>query len=41
MDLLGILKRVELFEGLRPDQLEAVGRICRERRYASGELVVT
>jgi len=39
MDLLGILKRVELFEGLGSDQLEAVGRICRERRYASGELV--
>jgi CRP/FNR family cyclic AMP-dependent transcriptional regulator len=39
MDLIAILKRVELFEGLSPKQLEAVAKICHERRFSSGELV--
>ena len=39
MDLIAILKRVELFEGLAPVQLEAVAKICQERKYASDELV--
>lgn len=39
MDLISILKRVELFEGLSPDQLGAVAKICRERRFASGDVV--
>lgn len=39
MDLIAILKRVELFEGLAPAQLEAVAGICHERQYASDELV--
>jgi CRP/FNR family cyclic AMP-dependent transcriptional regulator len=39
MDLISILKRVELFEGLAPRQLEEVARICRERRFAAGQVV--
>jgi CRP/FNR family cyclic AMP-dependent transcriptional regulator len=39
MDLISILKRVELFEGLGPTQLEAVAKICRERSFSAGQLV--
>jgi CRP-like cAMP-binding protein len=39
MDLIPILKRVELFDGLTASQLEAVAKICHERRFNSGELV--
>jgi CRP-like cAMP-binding protein len=39
MDVIGVLSKVELFDGLRREELEAVARICRERRFRSGDVI--
>jgi CRP-like cAMP-binding protein len=39
MDLLDILSKVELFEGLSPEDLASVARICRPRTFRSGEVI--
>jgi CRP-like cAMP-binding protein len=41
MDLMEVLRKVELFEGLSSDDLEAVARTCRERRCRPGEVITT
>lgn len=39
MDLMQILRGVDLFEGLTDQELEQVARICTERRYHPGEII--
>jgi len=41
MDLLEVLGNVELFDGITPDELEAVSKICRERSYHAGDVLTT
>ena len=41
MDLLAVLGNVELFDGITPDELEAVSKICRERSYHAGDVLTT
>ncbi|MGH2607132.1 MAG: cyclic nucleotide-binding domain-containing protein, partial [Anaerolineales bacterium] len=39
MDVLEVLGRVELFEGLSPNDLEAVARICHPRTFRAGDII--
>jgi CRP/FNR family transcriptional regulator, cyclic AMP receptor protein len=39
MDLLEILRDVDLLEGLSEGDLRQVARLCRERRYHAGETI--
>jgi CRP-like cAMP-binding protein len=39
MDLLPILSKVELFEGLSDSELADVARICRQREYRAGQTI--
>lgn len=39
MDLLEVLGRVELFEGLSGDELASVGEICRPATFRAGETI--
>jgi CRP-like cAMP-binding protein len=39
MDLIPILKSVELFDGITPEELAAVSRLCREQSYRPGEVI--
>jgi CRP-like cAMP-binding protein len=39
MDLLSILGKVELFEGLSPEDLSGVARICTPQTFRSGEMI--
>jgi CRP-like cAMP-binding protein len=39
MELVPILKGVELFDGITPEELAAVTRLCQERRFRSGEVI--
>ena len=39
MELVPILKGVELFDGITPEELAAVTRLCQERRLRSGEVI--
>jgi len=41
MDLLAVLGNVELFDGITPEELEAVSKICRERSYPAGDVLTT
>ncbi len=41
MGLLEVLGNVELFDGITPDELEAVSKICRERSYHTGDVLTT
>lgn len=41
MDLLAVLGNVELFDGITPDELEAVSKICRERSYHAGDVLTS
>lgn len=41
MDLISVLKSVELFDGLAPDELQQVAEICHERSYNAGEIITT
>jgi len=39
MDLMTILSRVELFDGLTEDELQAVSRICRQETFQAGDVI--
>jgi CRP/FNR family cyclic AMP-dependent transcriptional regulator len=39
MEVVSILKSVELFDGLDPEELRAVAGICRERSFQSGQVI--
>lgn len=39
MDVISVLKSVELFDGLLPDELKAVAGISHERTYQAGEVI--
>jgi CRP-like cAMP-binding protein len=39
MDLLPILSKVELFEGLTEAELADVARICKQREYRAGQVI--
>ncbi|HLB63992.1 MAG TPA: cyclic nucleotide-binding domain-containing protein [Anaerolineales bacterium] len=39
MDLIPILRSVELFDGLTPEELGAVSRLCQERSFRAGEVI--
>ncbi|MBN1146823.1 MAG: cyclic nucleotide-binding domain-containing protein [Anaerolineales bacterium] len=39
MELRRVLQGVDLFEGLRDDELDKVAEICSEKRYRPGELI--
>ncbi|MBN2555422.1 MAG: cyclic nucleotide-binding domain-containing protein [Anaerolineales bacterium] len=39
MDPLDLLLNVELFEGLKPEELEMIAAICERRRCESGEFI--
>jgi CRP-like cAMP-binding protein len=39
MELSKVLKGVDIFEGLRDDELDEVADICSEKRYQSGEVI--
>lgn len=39
MDLVSVLRSVELFEGLSPEELKAVAELCQERSYNAGEVI--
>ncbi len=41
MDLLGVLSKVELFEGLAPEELRQVAGICREASHKAGDVLTT
>ncbi|OGO13055.1 MAG: hypothetical protein A2Y93_01870 [Chloroflexi bacterium RBG_13_68_17] len=41
MDLIAVLKTVELFDGLEPLELEAVAALCHERTYQAGQVITT
>ncbi len=41
MDLIAVLKTVELFDGLEAQELEAVAALCHERTYQSGQVITT
>lgn len=40
MNLVQLMKQVELFRGLNDQQLELLSRICREERYPRGKVIV-
>jgi CRP/FNR family cyclic AMP-dependent transcriptional regulator len=39
MEKQGILQRVDIFEGLTPDELDMISRFCEDRRYQADELI--
>jgi CRP-like cAMP-binding protein len=39
MDLIRLLSKVELFDGLSPEELEAVSHVCRERTLQAGDVI--
>lgn len=41
MDLVDVLRSVELFEGLGAEDLQAVAALCQERRYGLNEVIAT
>jgi CRP/FNR family cyclic AMP-dependent transcriptional regulator len=41
MDLVSVLRSVELFEGLAADELRSVAALCEERRYQAGDVITT
>jgi CRP-like cAMP-binding protein len=41
MDLVSVLSKVELFDGLTPEELKAVAGICAQREYQSGKVITT
>jgi len=41
MDLLTVLSKVELFDGITPYELEAVAKICHQRSYRVGDPIIT
>ena len=41
MDTVELLKGVDMFEGLTEQELRRVGAICREAKYAKGQVVTS
>ncbi len=41
MSIANLLKRVQLFANLEPDELEQLAAICQEKTVGSGELIIT
>jgi CRP/FNR family transcriptional regulator, cyclic AMP receptor protein len=41
MDLLSVLSKVELFDGLTPTELNEVALICAQREYRAGQVITT
>ena len=41
MDSIRILKKVDMFRGLNPRQLESLAQVSEERKYRGGEAVFT
>ena len=41
MDTVELLKGVDMFEGLTEQELRRVGAICREAKYAKGQIVTS
>ncbi len=41
MDSIRILKKVDMFRGLSPHQLESLAQVSEERKYRGGEAVFT
>jgi len=41
MDLLSVLSKVELFDGLTPQELSDVARICTQHEYRTGQVITT
>jgi len=41
MDTVELLKGVDMFEGLTEQELRRVGAICREDKYAKGQIVTS
>jgi CRP-like cAMP-binding protein len=39
MELISILSRVELFDGLNEDELQKVAAICEKREYPTGSVI--
>lgn len=39
MDFKQVLQGVDLFEGLKADDLDKVAKICSEKRFRSGEII--
>jgi CRP-like cAMP-binding protein len=39
MELRQVLQGVDLFEGLKEDELDEVAKICSEKHYAAGETI--
>lgn len=41
MDLLSVLSKVELFDGLTPQELSDVARICTQHEYPAGRVITS
>jgi len=41
MDLLSVLSKVELFDGLTPQELSDVARICTQHEYPTGQVITS
>lgn len=41
MSIANLLKRVQLFANLEPDELEQLAAICQEKTVGSGELIIS
>lgn len=41
MSIANLLKRVQLFANLEPDELEQLAAICQDKTVGSGELIIT
>lgn len=39
MDVLAVLRKVELFDGLTAEELKQVAAICQEHEYAAGQTI--
>jgi CRP-like cAMP-binding protein len=39
MDLMSILSRVELFDGLTEDELRSVSQVCRQETFQAGDVI--
>jgi len=40
-EILDVLRQAALFDGLSPQELEAIAGLCRPRSFASGEIITT
>ena len=40
-DVLNVLRQAELFEGLSPEDLQAIAALCQVRTFRTGEIITT